>query len=98
MLPMFPLCRPSVRFEQIGDEVIVHDEARDYVHVFGSRARQVLNLCDGLHSCDEIVESLRVGTGQTYADAAGEVAHIVGTFADLALVVSTALGEPRLIA
>ena len=98
MLPMFPICKSSVRLERIGDQIVVHDESRDYVHVFGRTESEVLGLCDGLHTCDEIVQSVAQLTHQGYTDAAGEVAHIVGTFADLALIVSASLATPQMIA
>lgn len=88
MLLSLPRRRTDLDIQQADSRFIVHDRKHDYVHVVDERALAVLEHCDGAHSCNEIAKSLSYRTREPYDQVAGDVAHLVAAFADLALVES----------
>lgn len=78
-----------LEIEKTAHNVIVTDRDRDYVHVLNDRAATVLQECDGAHTCDEIAQIVSERTHVPYDRIAGEVAHLVASFADLALLERT---------
>jgi hypothetical protein len=91
MVLSLPRREADLDIEQAGSQVIVHDRKHDYVHILNERAFAVLQACDGAHSCNDIARELSYRTREPYEGIAGEVVHLVGEFADLALVESAAI-------
>jgi hypothetical protein len=87
VLPL-PARHNNLEIEKTAHNVIVHDPNRDYVHILNERAATVLEQCDGTHTCDEIAKIVARQTRVPYERLAGEVAHLVAAFADLALLES----------
>ena len=88
MVLSLPRRETDLDIEQVDSRFIVHDRKHDYVHILDRRALDVLQECDGTHSCNEIAKTLSYRTRDSYDSIAGEVAHLVAAFADLALVES----------
>lgn len=88
MVLSLPRREADLDIEQSDSRVIIHDRKHDYVHILDERALAVLQACDGTHSCNQIARSLSYRTREPYDQVAGEVAHLVAAFADLALVES----------
>ena len=88
MVLSLPLRETDLDIEQADSRYIVHDRKHDYVHILDQRAVDVLEQCDGTHSCNEIAKTLSYRTREPYDRVASEVAHLVAAFADLALVES----------
>jgi hypothetical protein len=86
MLLSLPRRHANLEIEKTAHNVIVLDRDRDYVHVMNDRAATVLEQCDGTHSCEEIARIVSAKTRAPYERVAREVAHLVASFADLALV------------
>ena len=90
MLLSLPRRETDLDIERTDSRYIVHDRKHDYVHILDQRAVDVLQQCDGTHSCNEIAKTLSYRTRDSYDRVASEVAHLVAAFADLALVESAA--------
>lgn len=90
MVLSLPKAADGLVIEKTAHNVIVVDPHRDYVHILNDRAASVLEQCDGRHTCDDITRIVSEGTQVPYDRIAGEVAHLVAAFADLALVESAA--------
>lgn len=90
MIVSLPRHETDLEIERLDSRIIVHDRKHDYVHVMDQRALDVLQQCDGKHSCNDIARSLSYRTHEPYDSVAREVAHLVAAFADLALVESAA--------
>jgi hypothetical protein len=90
MLLSLPRRETDLDIERADSRYIVHDRKHDYVHILDQRAVDVLQQCDGTHSCNDIAKTLSYRTRESYDRVASEVAHLVAAFADLALVESAA--------
>lgn len=90
MVVSLPRRETDLDIERNDSRIIVHDRKHDYVHIMDQRALDVLQQCDGKHSCNEIARSLSYRAREPYDQVAREVAHLVAAFADLALVESAA--------
>jgi hypothetical protein len=88
MLFSLPARRAGLEVEKTAHAVIVMDTERDYVHSLSERAATVLEQCDGTHTCAEIAQIVSAQTRVPYERIAGEVAHLVAAFADMALLQS----------
>ncbi len=88
MVLSLPQRHADLLIEKTAHTVIVTDPSRDYVHVLNDRAATVLDQCDGRHTCDEIAQIVAEQTHVPYDRVASEVAHLVASFADLALIES----------
>ena len=98
MVFSLPKRHTALDIEKTAHNVIVVDRKNDYVHVLNERAAGVLEQCDGSHTCEEIARIVAGNTRSPFDSVVQEVAHLVGSFADLALIESAALqrGEPHL--
>ena len=98
MVFSLPKRHTALDIERTPHNVIVVDRKNDYVHVLSERAAGVLEQCDGSHTCEQIARIVADNTRSPYDGVIQEVAHLVGNFADLALIESAALecGAPRL--
>ena len=90
MVLSLPRRETDLEIEQVDSRFIVHDRKHDYVHILDRRAIDVLQECDGTHSCNEIAKAVSYRTREPYDNVASDVAHLVAAFADLALVESAA--------
>jgi len=90
MVLSLPRRETDLEIEQVDSRFIVHDRKHDYVHILDRRAIDVLQECDGTHSCNEIAKAVSYRTREPYDSVASDVAHLVAAFADLALVESAA--------
>ena len=88
MVLSLPRRETDLDIERSDSRIIIHDRKHDYVHIMDERALAVLQECDGAHSCNDIARSISYRTHEPYDKVAGEVAHLVAAFADLALVES----------
>ncbi len=70
----------------VGDEVLVHHPAAQKVHILNRTAGQILELCDGARTPDDIVAVICKDTGAEPAVVAKDVAQILGDFQKLGLV------------
>jgi hypothetical protein len=86
MLLSLPRRNAHLEIEKTAHNVIVTDRDRDYVHVMNARAATVLEQCDGTRSCEEIAKIVAAKTRAPYERVAQEVAYLVASFADLALI------------
>ncbi len=91
MLLSLPKRNANLEIKKTAHSVIVHDRKRDYVHTLNEHASVVLDQCDGTHTCEQIAHIVSEQTRAPYDRVASEVAHLVATFADLALIESAAL-------
>ena len=78
----------DLEIERNAHGVVITDHKNDYVHILSDRAVSILEECDGTHTCDQIAQIVSEKTHVPYDRVAGEVAHIVALFADLALIES----------
>jgi hypothetical protein len=90
MVHPLPHRLPNLEIEKTAHKVIVHDRDRDYVHILNESAASVLEQCDGTRTCNQIVQIVSLQSRAPYDRVAGEVAHLVAAFADLALIESNA--------
>jgi hypothetical protein len=90
MVVSLPRRNADLTIERSDSRIIVHDHAHDYVHILDERALAVLQECDGVHSCNDIARTVSYRTREPYEQIAGQVAHLVAAFADMALVESAA--------
>jgi hypothetical protein len=88
MVLSLPKRHRNLDIEKTAHNVIVHDRTRDYVHILNGRAACVLEQCDGTRTCEQITANLSRELQAPYDRVAGEVAHLVAAFADLALIES----------
>ena len=87
VLPL-PRRHGGLEIETMPGNVIVHDRKHDYVHILNARAADVLEQCDGTRTCDQIAKNVSQTLHAPYDRVAGEIAHLVAAFADLALIES----------
>lgn len=90
MLLSLPRREADLDIDRSDSRIIVHDRKHDYVHIMDERALAVLEQCDGAHTCNDIARTVSYHTREPYDRVASEVAHLVASFADLALVESAA--------
>ncbi len=74
--------RASLEIQYVGEEVLVNDPDRAKVHVLNGTAGDVLELCDGTHSCADIARVLAAATGVDAAAIEPDIVAIVATFAE----------------
>lgn len=86
MVFTLPARRAALDIEKTAHAVIVRDTEKDYVHSLSDRAASVLEQCDGTRTCAEIARIVSTQTHVPYDRIAGEVAHLVAAFADMALL------------
>lgn len=86
MVFSLPTRHANLEIERTPHNVIVVDPERDYVHVMSGHAATILEACDGTRTCDQIARAVAEQTRAPYDRVAQEVAHLVASFADLALI------------
>jgi Coenzyme PQQ synthesis protein D (PqqD) len=70
----------------VGEEVLVHDPAHEKVHILNRSAGQILDMCTGEHSQEDIVASICTQTGADKATIARDVAALLAEFTKLGLI------------
>lgn len=78
----------EIEVRRAGDDVLVHDSAREKVHVLNGTAGYVLELCDGAHSVSEIASCLSDATGADLSAVTRDVEAILREFAAMRLLVT----------
>lgn len=86
MVFSLPKRHRNLEIEKNAHNVIVVDRSHDYVHILSERAATVLEQCDGSQTCDQIARTVSEKTRTPYDSVVLEVAHLVSSFADLALL------------
>lgn len=86
---MNPRRKTTLEIRLVGDEVIVHDLDNAMVHVLNATAGDVLELCDGTRSIDEVAAALSKMTGVDAATIRPDIEAIVRTFTECGLFVTS---------
>jgi Coenzyme PQQ synthesis protein D (PqqD) len=69
-----------------GDELLVHDTRQGKIHVLNTTAAAIFALCDGEHDVGTIVASVADTWSADKTVVAADVAHMITTFRELALL------------
>ena len=56
--PRRPRGRTNLSVQDLGAELLLHDQANDRVHILNETAVQVWHLCDGRHEREAIAEQM----------------------------------------
>jgi coenzyme PQQ synthesis protein D (PqqD) len=78
-----PLRSTTLRLQQAGPDVLVHDPERRKIHILNGTAAKVLDACDGRTSAQEIARRI---APQHVTQATHDVARIIEEFQALGLV------------
>ncbi|MDQ6767666.1 MAG: HPr-rel-A system PqqD family peptide chaperone [Candidatus Eremiobacteraeota bacterium] len=70
----------------VGDEVLVHHPAAQKVHILNRTAGQILEMCNGERTPEDIVASICSETSADKEAVARDVAAMLGEFSKLGLV------------
>jgi hypothetical protein len=76
----------DLEIRTVGDEVLVHHLSAQKVHILNKTAGDILALCDGQRSKDDIVASICAATKADPATVARDVDGLLEEFAKLGLV------------
>jgi Coenzyme PQQ synthesis protein D (PqqD) len=76
----------DLEIRAVGEEVLVHHVSAQKVHILNRTAGQILELCDGQRTREEIVESICAGTTADRATVSRDVDGMLAEFAKLGLV------------
>jgi Coenzyme PQQ synthesis protein D (PqqD) len=76
----------DLEIRAVGEEVLVHHASAQKVHILNRTAGQILELCDGKRTPDEIVESICSATNADRATVSRDVDGMLAEFAKLGLV------------
>lgn len=85
----------NLEFQEIGDEVLVHDPASEKIHVLNKAAAKILRLCDG-SPADKLVDALMPSEDFDRTRVQNDVNKIVEHFLNLGLVKTVASSERTL--
>jgi len=81
-----PLKPSDLDIRTVGEEVLVHDPSHEKVHILNRSAGQILELCTGEHTQEDIVASICAQTGADKETVARDVAGLLSEFNKLGLV------------
>jgi PqqD family protein of HPr-rel-A system len=70
----------------VGEEVLVHDPSHEKVHILNRSAGQILELCTGEQTQEDLVTSICTQTGADKETVARDVAALLSEFSKLGLV------------
>lgn len=79
-----PLREPHLEVQEAGGDVLVHDPARQKIHVLNASAAKVLEACDGQTSVSEIAQ--RIAPPEHAARAYDDVVRVIEEFRALGLL------------
>jgi hypothetical protein len=85
---MMPRQIDGLEFQEVGEDVLVHDPNGRKIHVLNKTAATVLRACNGSRSLDQTVEDLMQGADVEKERVRADVATILEHFARLGLVTS----------
>lgn len=85
----------NLEFQEIGDEVLVHDPAAEKIHVLNKAAAKVLRLCDGT-PMPTLVDALMPSESFDRTRVQNDVGKILEHFVNLGLVKAVASSERTL--
>ena len=77
-----PTRKTNLEIRRVGEEVLVHDLDRAKVHILNATAGDVLDLCDGEHSIDDLARALADATGADAREIEPDVRAVVATFSE----------------
>jgi len=81
-----PTMTAGLDIRVVGDEVLVHDGGRNKVHVLNVTAGEILRLCDGEHTREDIVETVCTRFGADKDRVRLDVDRIIEEFRGLGIV------------
>jgi PqqD family protein of HPr-rel-A system len=67
----------------LGDEYLIYDRRSDQVHVLNGTARDILLLCDGSRTAEQVAEALVQEYGVDQATARSDVDSTIRALSDL---------------
>lgn len=76
----------DLEIRTVGEEVLVHHPSTQKVHILNRTAGQILQLCNGETSQEEIVSTICADTGEDKATVSRDVAAMIEEFEKLGLV------------
>ena len=78
-----PRQKPGVVCKQMGEEMVLYDTDTESLHALNATAHFIWNLCDGEHSLESMVESVKINFGETeHHDVLGQVQKVLDHFKD----------------
>jgi len=81
-----PKAIEGLEVRAVGDEVLVHQPAAKKIHVLNETAGEILRLCDGTRSRDEIVAIVSQSRSAEIDVVDGDVQRLLAQFQELGLV------------
>jgi hypothetical protein len=81
-----PRRAPGIVTHPSGDELLVHDTRQGKIHVLNATAAAIFALCDGEHDVGRIVASVADAWSADETIVAADVARMITTFRELALL------------
>jgi hypothetical protein len=78
----------DLEIRTVGEEVLVHHVSAQKVHILNRTAGQILDLCDGRRTSQDIAESIAQATGADRAQVGRDVDGMLAEFEKLGLVVA----------
>lgn len=85
----------GLQFQEVGDEVLVHDPTAEQIHVLNKAAARILQLCDGAPA-GALVDALMPNESFDRARVQRDVDKTVLRFMELGLVKAVASSERTL--
>ena len=85
---MLPRQVDDLEFQEVGEDVLVHDPHARKIHVLNKSAALVLRACDGSHSFDQAIDDLMGGADVDRERVRTDLAAILEQFARLGLTTS----------
>jgi PqqD family protein of HPr-rel-A system len=83
----------DLEIRPVGEEVLVHHPSRQKVHVLNHTAGQILELCDGERTQEDIVDSICRETGADPRLVARDVTDLLAEFEQLGLIKSNQVDQ-----
>lgn len=81
----YPLRSGTLKTQQAGRDVLVHDPDRGKIHVLNATAAKVLEACDGATGVHEIAQRI---APENQTEAAQDIERIVEEFRRLGLLIA----------
>jgi len=81
-----PTPNKEVSLQLVGQEAILHDRRNGRAHVINESAAQIWELCDGLHSLDQITSAFAATYALPPADVQADVEYILAKFHELGVL------------
>jgi hypothetical protein len=78
----------DLEIRTVGEEVLVHHVSAQKVHILNRTAGQILDLCDGRRTSQDIAESIAQATGADRDQVGRDVDGMLAEFEKLGLVVA----------